>query len=61
MFGVMIDIGPNFYTVPSQALHDLKVKVMDFMSKVFRTSLFPNPVMYLVYTWYDEKYWSNFV
>ena len=46
----MIDIGPKFYTVPFQPLHDLKVKVMDFMPKVFRTSLFPNPVMYLVYT-----------
>ena len=50
MFGVMIDIDPKFYTVPSQPLHDLKVKVMDFMLKVFRTSLFSNPVMYLVDT-----------
>ena len=27
--------------------------------KVFRTSLFPNPLMDLVYIWYDDRYWSN--
>ena len=46
----MIDIGPKFYTVPSPPpIHDFKVKVMAFMLKfyikVFRTSLFPNPMM----------------
>ena len=55
MFGVMIDIGPKFYTVLSPPLHDLKVKIMDFMLKVFWTSLFPNPVRYRIYTWYDKN------
>ena len=31
MFGVMIDTGPKFYTVPSPPpIHDFKVKVTDF-------------------------------
>ena len=30
MFGMMIDTGPEFYTVPSPTpIHDLKVKVTD--------------------------------
>ena len=27
--------------------------------KDFRTSLFPNPLMDLVYIWYDDRYWSK--
>ena len=38
----------------------LKVKdiifMLKFYIKVFRTSLFPNPVMYLVHVWYDDRY-----
>ena len=25
--------------------------------KIFRTSLFPNHMMYLVHIWYDDRYW----
>ena len=27
--------------------------------KVFRISLFPNPMMDLVHVWYDDRYWSK--
>ena len=27
--------------------------------KVFRILLFPNPLMDLVYIWYDDRYWSK--
>ena len=46
-------------------IHDFKVKVMDlelflkFCSKVFRTSLFPNPAMDLVHVWYDDRCWTK--
>ena len=30
-----------------------------FCIKVFKTSLFPNPLMDLVYIWYDDRYWSK--
>ena len=30
-----------------------------FCVKVFKTSLFPNPWMDLVYIWYDDRYWSK--
>ena len=26
---------------------------------IFRTSLFPNPLMDLVYIWYNDRYWSK--
>ena len=29
------------------------------LRKVFKTSLFPNPLMDLVYIWYDDRYWSK--
>ena len=52
-------------TIPTP-MHDLKVKVTDFellclkfYIKVFRTSLFPNPMMDLVHVWYDDRYWSK--
>ena len=47
-------------------IHDFKVKVTDlellclkFCIKVFRTFLFPNPMMDLVHVWYDDIYWSK--
>ena len=47
-------------------IHHFKVKVTDlrtFMSKfcvkVFRTSLFPNPMMDSVHVWCDNRYWSR--
>ena len=52
-------------TIPTP-IHDLKVKVTDFRTfmlkfyvKVFRTSLFPNPVVYLFHVWYDDRCWSK--
>ena len=48
-------------------IHDLKVKITDlelllkFYVKVFRTSLFLNLVVYLVYIWYDDRYVSKFL
>ena len=55
MFGVMIDTGPKFYTVPSPPpIHDFKDQghtpgtfMLKFYVKVVRISLFPNPVVYL--------------
>ena len=32
---------------------------LKFCVKVLRTSLFPNPMMYLVNVWYDDRYWSE--
>ena len=47
-------------------IHHFKVKVTDlellyqsFALKVFRTSLFPNPMMDLVRVWCDDRYWSK--
>ena len=47
-------------------IHDYKVKVKDlellcisFALKVFRTSLFPNPMMDLVHVCYDDRYRSK--
>ena len=60
MFGTMIDIGLKFYAVPfTPPIHDLKVKVTDLELLVFRTSLFPNPMMDLVHVWYDYTYCSK--
>ena len=47
---MMIDIG-----------HGLKTKTLKFCIKVFRTSLFPNPMMHFVYVWYEDRYWSKFL
>ena len=33
--------------------------MLKFCVKVFRTSLFPNPMMDLVHVWYDDRYWSK--
>ena len=35
--------------------------MLKFYVKIFRTSLFPNPMMYLVYVWCDDGYWSRIV
>ena len=60
MFGMMIDMGPKFYAVPSplpymtlRSGHRLRTFMLKFCIKVFRTSLFPNPMIYLVRIWYD--------
>ena len=52
MFGMMIDTGPKFYIVlsppPYMTLSNgLRTFMLKFYVKVFRTSLFPNPVVYL--------------
>ena len=45
MYGMMIDIIPT-------PLCDLKVMDLESLCKIFRTSLFPNPLMDLVYACY---------
>ena len=64
MFDMMIDIGPKFYTVPSPPPYvTLRSRSWTFMLKfyikVFRTSLFPNPVVYLFHVCYDDICWSK--
>ena len=66
MFGMMIDIGPKVYSVSSptpcvtlRSSHRLRTFMSKFYVKVFRTSLFPNPMMDLVHVWYDDRYWSK--
>ena len=34
-------------------------QMLKFYVKVFRTALFPNPMMDLVHVWYDNRYWSK--
>ena len=80
-FGMMIDTGPEFYTVPSRIRivywwnaettithphiwlldqgHRHRTFMLKFYVKVFRTSLFPNPVVYLFHVWYDDRCWSK--
>ena len=55
MFGVMIDTSPKFYTVSSPPPYI----TLRSRSQVFRTSLFPNPMMDLVHIWCDDRYWST--
>ena len=33
--------------------------MLTFYVKVFRTSLFPKPLMVLVHVWCDDRYWSK--
>ena len=33
--------------------------MLKFYVKDFKTSLFPNPVMYFIHVWYDDRYWSK--
>ena len=47
-------------------IHDLKGQghgrrtfMFKFWVEVFRTSLFPNPMMDLVHVWFDDRYWSK--
>ena len=57
MFGMMIDAGPKFYTVPSpppymtlrSRSHSdiLRTFMLKISIKAFGSSLFPNPVVYL--------------
>ena len=37
----------------------LLLQMLKFYVKVFRTSLFPNPMMSLVHVWYGDRYWSK--
>ena len=63
MFGMMIDTGPKFYSLPSpppcMTLRS-RSQTWNFyvivLRKVFRTSLFPNPMIDLVHVWYDDRY-----
>ena len=66
IFGMMIDTGPKFYSVPSphpcmtlRSGHRLRTFMLKFYVKAFRTSLFPNPVVYLFHVWYDDRCWSK--
>ena len=45
-------------SVFAKPLMDL-IFMLKFFLKVFRTSLFPNPLMDLVHVWYDHRYWSK--
>ena len=70
-YGMMIDIGPKFYAVPSTVTRPplpiipscdgLRIFMLKFYVNVFRTSLFPNPLMDLVYVryMYEAIDWSN--
>ena len=50
MFGMMIDIYPKFYTVQSPPIHDLKVKVMEFLYLCFPLKFLGlNPVIWLMF------------
>ena len=33
--------------------------MLKFYVKAFRSSLFPNPVVYLFHVWYDDRCWSK--
>ena len=62
MFDMMIDTGPKFNTVPSPPPHmthgqghRLRTFMSKFCVKVFRTSLFPNPLMDLVFSSPEPK------
>ena len=39
--------------------HGLGTFMLKVYVKVFRTSLFPNPLMDLVHVWSDDRYWSK--
>ena len=57
------DIGSRFISaIPTSLIIGLKVKVMDlelFYVKVLNSSYFPDHVMDLVYTLYDDRYKSK--
>ena len=46
-------------TTPGVALVLALALAPQFSIKVFKTSLFPNPLIDLVYIWYDDRYWSK--
>ena len=63
MFGMMIDIGPKFYSAPphpwsghTDQVHSLRNFMLIFF-KVFRISQFLNHL--INYVWYDDRYWSK--
>ena len=49
-----------FSTIPTP-MHDLRSQtfMLTFYVKVFKTSLFPNPLIDLVHVCYDDRYWSK--
>ena len=68
MYGMMIDVGPNFYGIsspppmcPQGQGHGLRIFMLKFYIKVFRTSLFPNTLMDSVNVWYmyEDIDWLN--
>ena len=64
MLGMMINIGPKFYRVPSPSLYmTLRSRSQDFYVKFYikdvRTSLFTNPLTDLVHVLKDDRYWSK--
>ena len=63
---MMIYIGPKFCAVPSLTPrspqgqgHGLRIFMLNYYIKIFKTSLFPNHSIDLVHIWYDDKYWSK--
>ena len=66
----MMDLVPVWYddrywskilhnTIPTP-IHDiLRTFMLKFYFKAFRSSLFPNPVVYLFRVWYDHRCWSR--
>ena len=66
MFGMIIDNGKTFYAVPSLSRYMTSrsrsltlIFYVKVFVKVFRTSWFPNPVMFSVHVWYNDIYLSN--
>ena len=63
MYDMMIDIGLNFLctTIPQGQVHGLRIFMLKFYFKGFKTSLFPNHLMDLVYVWYmyEDTDWLN--
>ena len=56
----MIDTGPKFYIVPSPPPYMTlrsrsRTFMLKFYVKLFRTSLFPNPMVYLFHVWFDDR------
>ena len=50
--------GELFYYLPVWRWQRL-LQMLKFCVKVFRTSLFPNPMLHLVHVWCDDRYWSK--
>ena len=66
MLGMMIDIGPKFYSAPphpwsghTDQVHTLRNFMLKFYVKVFRIIKFLNHMVNLNYVWYDDRHWSK--